>query len=60
MPSRNLWTLCLSVALVVTTSLSLHGQSTFGTVNDDVLAHFDPTFVRDNFVEVILNNTWPE
>jgi hypothetical protein len=35
-------------------------QSTFGTVNDDVLAHFDPTFVRDNFVEVILNNTWPE
>lgn len=35
-------------------------QSTFGTVNDDVLAHFDPTFVRDNFVDVILNNTWPE
>lgn len=35
-------------------------QSTFGTVNDDALAHFDPTFVRDNFVEVILNNTWPE
>jgi hypothetical protein len=35
-------------------------QSTFGTVNDDVLAHFDPTFARDNFVEVILNNTWPE
>jgi hypothetical protein len=35
-------------------------HSTFGTVNDDVLAHFDPTFVRDNFVEIILNNTWPE
>jgi hypothetical protein len=35
-------------------------HSTFGTVNDDVLAHFDPTFVRENFVEVILNNTWPE
>jgi hypothetical protein len=35
-------------------------QSTFGTVNDDVLAHFDPTFVRENFVDIILNNTWPE
>jgi hypothetical protein len=35
-------------------------DSTFGTMNDDVLQHFDPTFVRDNFVEIILNNTWPE
>jgi HD domain len=35
-------------------------QSTFGTVNDDVLAHFDPSFARDNFVDIILNNTWPE
>jgi HD domain-containing protein len=35
-------------------------QSTFGTVNDDVLAHFDPTFTRENFVDIILNNTWPE
>lgn len=35
-------------------------HSTFGTVNDDVLAHFDPTFERENFVDIILNNTWPE
>lgn len=35
-------------------------HSTFGTVNDDVLAHFDPSFVRDDFVEIILNNSWPE
>jgi hypothetical protein len=35
-------------------------HSTFGTVNADVLAHFDPTFVRDNFVDIILGNTWPE
>jgi HD superfamily phosphodiesterase len=35
-------------------------HSTFGNVNADVLAHFDPTFVRDDFVEVILNNGWPE
>lgn len=35
-------------------------HSTFGTVNDDVLAHFDRGFVRENFVETILNNSWPE
>ena len=35
-------------------------DSTFGTMNDDVLQHFDPAFVRGNFVDVILNNTWPE
>ena len=35
-------------------------ETTFGTVNDDVLAHFDSTFVRDDFVEIILNNGWPE
>ncbi|OMC35232.1 diguanylate cyclase [Mycobacterium sp. GA-1841] len=34
--------------------------STFGTVNADVLAHFDDTFVRDDFVEIIRNNSWPE
>jgi HD superfamily phosphodiesterase len=35
-------------------------RSTFGNVNADVLAHFDPSFVRDDFVEIILNNGWPE
>ena len=35
-------------------------RSTFGNVNADVLAHFDPTFVRDDFVEIILKNGWPE
>jgi hypothetical protein len=35
-------------------------DSTFGTMNDDVLQHFDPGFVRENFVEIILNNAWPE
>ena len=34
--------------------------STFGTMNDDVLAHFDPTFKRENFVDIIRNNSWPE
>jgi hypothetical protein len=35
-------------------------HSTFGTVNADVLERFDPKFVRDNFVDIILGNTWPE
>ena len=35
-------------------------QTTFGTCNADVLERFDPTFVRDNFVDNILGNTWPE
>jgi hypothetical protein len=25
-----------------------------------VLEHFDDSFVRDDFVEIIRNNTWPE
>src|ERR1700734_2562886 len=35
-------------------------QSTFGTCNADVLERFDPAFVRENFVDTILGNTWPE
>jgi hypothetical protein len=34
--------------------------TTFGTMNDDVLAHFDSSFRRENFVEIIQNNAWPE
>jgi hypothetical protein len=35
-------------------------DTTFGTMNDDVLAHFDPSFHRTDFVELIQNNAWPE
>jgi HD superfamily phosphodiesterase len=35
-------------------------RSTFGTVNADVLEHFDPSFVRDDFVDIIRDNRWPE
>lgn len=35
-------------------------DTTFGTMNDDVLAHFDPSFQRQNFVEIIEHNAWPE
>lgn len=34
--------------------------TTFGTMNDDVLVHFDPNFQRENFVSIIQNNEWPE
>ncbi|MFL4910168.1 HD domain-containing protein [Streptomyces sp. MMS24-I2-30] len=35
-------------------------DTTSGTVNADVLAHFVPGFKRVDFVEVIQNNSWPE
>jgi HD superfamily phosphodiesterase len=34
--------------------------STFGNVNADVLEHYDPSFVREDFVDIILNSSWPE
>ena len=35
-------------------------ETTFGTVNADVLARFEPGFVRTDFVDVIEGNDWPE
>lgn len=35
-------------------------NSTFGNMNADVLAHFDPSFVRADLVELIRTNSWPE
>ncbi|GAA3279016.1 HD domain-containing protein [Nesterenkonia halobia] len=35
-------------------------ETTFGTVNADVLDHFLPDFERTDFVEVIRSNPWPE
>jgi hypothetical protein len=29
-------------------------------VADDILAHFSPGFKRKDFVEVIMNNAWPD
>ena len=34
-------------------------DTTFGTMNDDVLAHFDPEFRRTDFVELIDANALP-
>jgi hypothetical protein len=35
-------------------------DTTFGTVNADVLEHFVPGFQRMDFVDVIKNSAWPE
>jgi hypothetical protein len=35
-------------------------ETTFGTVNDDVLALHDPKFKRTNFCSIILNSAWRE
>lgn len=35
-------------------------DSTFGNVNADVLERFDPAYTRQNFVDTIEQNPWPE
>lgn len=35
-------------------------DTTFGTVNADVLEHFVPNYHRIDFVDVIKNSAWPE
>lgn len=35
-------------------------ETTFGNVKADVLEHFVPGFERDDFVEIIRGNDWPE
>ena len=35
-------------------------DTTFGTVNADVLSHFAPGFCRTDFVDVIRRSSWPE
>lgn len=34
--------------------------STFGNMNADVLAHYDPSFTRADFVEMVRDSSWPE
>jgi hypothetical protein len=35
-------------------------DTTYGTMNADVLRHFDPNFKPLNMVEAIHNSPWPE
>jgi hypothetical protein len=43
-----------------TDGMKARPDTTFGTMNDDVLAHFVPGFTRKDFVEIILGSGWPE
>jgi hypothetical protein len=43
-----------------TDGMKARPDTTFGTMNDDVLAHFVPGFTRKDFVEIILGSDWPE
>ncbi|MEV0842300.1 HD domain-containing protein [Actinocatenispora sera] len=40
--------------------MSERPDTTFGTMNDDVLAHFDPDFRRVDFVRLVRDSAWPE
>jgi hypothetical protein len=40
--------------------MSARPDTTFGTMNDDVLAHVDPSFQRANFVDIIERSAWSE
>jgi hypothetical protein len=35
-------------------------DTTFGSFTADVLAHFSPGYKRKDFVEVVMNNDWPD
>jgi hypothetical protein len=50
----------LRILQAFTDGMKHRPETTFGTVNADVLEHFDPSFVRDDFVDIILKNSWPE
>ncbi|WP_166436884.1 hypothetical protein [Mycobacterium marinum] len=44
----------------VTERNRLRPCTTIGNVDADVLAHYDPDFVRDDFLKIILGSDWPE
>jgi HD superfamily phosphodiesterase len=48
------------ILVAFTNGFSDRPDTTFGTVNADVLEHFSPGFRRTDFVEVIESNAWPE
>jgi HD domain len=49
-----------SILQAFTDGMAAKPETTFGTVNADVLARFVPGFQRTNFVDVIENSGWPE
>jgi hypothetical protein len=49
-----------SILRAFTDGMKDRPDTTFGTMNDDVLAHFVPGFTRKDFVDIILGSAWPE
>jgi hypothetical protein len=49
-----------SILQAFTDGMAPKPETTFGTVNADVLARFVPGFQRTNFVDIIENSGWPE
>jgi hypothetical protein len=49
-----------SILQAFTDGMAPKPETTFGTVNADVLARFVPGFQRINFVDIIENSGWPE
>jgi predicted metal-dependent HD superfamily phosphohydrolase len=43
-----------------TEGMAAKPDTTFGTVNADVLAHYVPGFERGDFVDIIKTSSWPE
>jgi hypothetical protein len=41
-------------------ALAAKPDTTFGTVNADILERYVPGFQRANFVDIILDSDWPE
>jgi hypothetical protein len=48
------------ILLAFTEGMAPRPETTFGSVNADVLERFVPGFKRANFVDIIENSDWPE
>jgi hypothetical protein len=48
------------ILAALTDGLKHRPRTTFGVMNADVLQHYDPTFVRDDFVDIVLKSPWAE
>jgi HD domain len=49
-----------SILQAFTEGMAPRPETTFGTVNADVLERFDPAYHRENFVDIIEGSDWPE
>ena len=49
-----------SILQAFTEGIAPKPETTFGNVKADVLERYVPGYMRDNFVDIILNSDWPE